>query len=381
MSKLFPTNDPSGLLEYSVVYTDRALNHMSQGFQGVMRDISGILKEVYGGKSAVVVPGSGTFGMEAVARQFATGKNALVLRNGWFSYRWTQIFEMGNIPANSTVLKAQKQGSDKQSPYAPAAIEEVVATILRDKPDLVFAPHVETASGIILPDAYLRAVADAIHSVGGMFVLDCIASGAMWVDMAATGVDVLVSAPQKGWTGTPGCAFVVLSELARSRIDATTSTSFACDLKKWLNIMETYESGAHAYHATMPTDSLAKNRDVMLETKAYGFAKAKAQQQQLGDDVRGLLAAKGIKSVAAKGFEAPGVVVSYTDDAGIQSSKKFLALGLQTAAGVPLMCDEGADFQTFRIGLFGLEKLQNIDRTVTTLNAAVDQVLVQPEHR
>ena len=344
MSKLFPTNDPSGLLEYSVVYTDRALNHMSQGFQGVMRDISGILKEVYGGKSAVVVPGSGTFGMEAVARQFATGKNVLVLRNGWFSYRWTQIFEMGNIPANSTVLKAQKQGSDKQSPYAPAAIEEVVATILRDKPDMVFAPHVETASGIMLPDAYLRAVADALHSVGGMFVLDCIASGAMWVDMAATGVDVLVSAPQKGWTGSPGCAFVVLSELARSRIDATTSTSFACDLKKWLNIMETYESGAHAYHATMPTDSLAKNRDVMLETKAYGFAKAKAQQQQLGDDVRGLLAAKGIKSVAAKGFEAPGVVVSYTEDAGIQSSKKFLALGLQTAAGVPLMCDEGADF-------------------------------------
>ena len=381
MSKLFPTNDPSGLLEYSVVYTDRALNHMSQGFQGVMRDISGILKEVYMGKSAIVVPGSGTFGMEAVARQFATDKNVLVLRNGWFSYRWTQIFEMGNIPANSTVLKAQKQGSDKQSPYAPATIEEVVATILRDKPDLVFAPHVETASGIILPDVYLRAVADAIHSVGGMFVLDCIASGAMWVDMAATGVDVLVSAPQKGWTGTPGCAFVVLSELARSRIDATTSTSFACDLKKWLNIMETYESGAHAYHATMPTDSLAKNRDVMLETKAYGFAKAKAQQQQLGDDVRGLLAAKGIKSVAAKGFEAPGVVVSYTDDAGIQSSKKFLALGLQTAAGVPLMCDEGADFQTFRIGLFGLEKLQNIDRTVTTLNAAIDQVLVQPEHR
>ena len=381
MSKLFPTNDPSGLLEYSVVYTDRALNHMSQGFQGVMRDISGILKEVYKGKSAIVVPGSGTFGMEAVARQFATGKKVLVLRNGWFSYRWTQIFEMGNIPASSTVLKAQKKGPDKQSPYAPATIEEVVATILRDKPDLVFAPHVETASGIILPDVYLRAVADAIHSVGGMFVLDCIASGAMWVDMAATGVDVLVSAPQKGWTGSPGCAFVVLSELARSRLDATTSTSFACDLKKWLNIMETYESGAHAYHTTMPTDALAKTRDVMLETKAYGFAKAKAQQQQLGDDVRGLLAAKGIKSVAAKGFEAPGVVVSYTEDAGIQSSKKFLALGLQTAAGVPLMCDEGADFQTFRIGLFGLEKLQNIDRTVTTLNAAVDQVLVQPEHR
>jgi aspartate aminotransferase-like enzyme len=378
LSNLFPQIDPNGLLEYSVVYTDRALNHMSQNFQGVMRDISAILKEAYNGHSAVVVPGSGTFGMEAVARQFATGKNVLVIRNGWFSYRWSQIFEMGSIPAATTVLKARRQGADKQSPYAPAPIDEVVATILRDKPAVVFAPHVETASGMLLPDAYIRAMADAVHSVGGMLVLDCIASGTIWVDMVTTGVDVLISAPQKGWSGSPCCALVVLSALARSRIDATTSTSFACDLKKWLQIMETYENGTHAYHTTLPTDALSHVRDTMQETRAYGFAKVRAEQQQLGDAVRALMLAKGFKSVAAAGFEAPGVVVSYTDDAGIQSSKKFLAQGLQTAAGVPLMCDEGADFQTFRIGLFGLDKLHNMDRTVQSLSTALLQVLASP---
>ncbi len=375
MSNLFPQIDPNGLLEYSVVYTDRALNHMSQNFQVVMRDVSSILKEVYNAKSALVVPGSGTYGMEAVARQFATGKNVLVIRNGWFSYRWTQIFEMGSIPTKETVLKARRQGNDKQSPFAPPPIEEVVATILSEKPAVVFAPHVETASGMILPEAYMRAVADAVHSVGGMFVLDCIASGTIWVDMVACGVDVLISAPQKGWSGSPCCALIAMSELARTRIDSTTSTSFACDLKKWLSIMETYEAGSHAYHTTMPTDALRRVRDTMLETKAYGFTKVKAEQQALGDAVRALLASHGIKSVAAAGFEAPGVVVSYTEDAGIQSSKKFLAVGLQTAAGVPLMCDEGADFQTFRIGLFGLDKLHNIERSVQSLNTALLQVL------
>ena len=375
MPNLFPEVDPNGLLEYSVVYTDRSLNHMSQNFQVVMRDVSSILKEVYNAKSAVVVPGSGTYGMEAVARQFATGKNVLVIRNGWFSYRWTQIFEMGGIPAKEMVLKARRQGSDKQSPFAPPPIEEVVATILSEKPAVVFAPHVETASGMILPEAYMRAVADAVHSVGGMFVLDCIASGTIWVDMVACGVDVLVSAPQKGWSGSPCCALIAMSELARTRIDSTTSTSFACDLKKWLSIMETYEAGSHAYHTTMPTDALRRVRDTMLETQAYGFSKVKAEQQALGDAVRAMLASHGIKSVAAAGFEAPGVVVSYTEDAGIQSSKKFLAVGLQTAAGVPLMCDEGADFQTFRIGLFGLDKLHNIERSVQSLHTALLQVL------
>ena len=374
MPGLLPHIDPDGLLEFSVVYTDRALNHMSKRFQGVMTDISSILKEVYCAKSAVLVPGSGTFGMEAVARQFATGKKALVIRNGWFSYRWTQIFDMGGIPAESTVLKARRTGTDNQSPWIPCPVDEVVATIRSKKPDVVFAPHVETAAGMILPDAYLKTVADAVHEVGGLMVLDCIASGAMWVDMQATGVDVLVSAPQKGWSGSPCCAMVCLSERARSAIDATTSTSFACDLKKWLQIMETYEGGGHAYHATMPTDALTRLREVMHETRAYGFAKVKAEQQALGAAVRQLFEARGFKSVAAEGFQAPGVVVSYTNDAGIQNSKKFLALGLQTAAGVPLQCDEPADFMSFRVGLFGLEKLHDPQRSVAHLAAALDSM-------
>ena len=375
MPGLLPNVDPDGLLEFSVVYTDRALNHMSKRFQNVMKDISGILKEVYHAKSAVLVPGSGTFGMEAVARQFATNKKTLVIRNGWFSYRWTQIFDMGNIPAESTVLKARRVGAGPQAPWIPCPVEEVVATIREKKPDLVFAPHVETAAGMILPDAYLRAVADAVHEVGGLFVLDCVASGTIWVDMVATGVDVLVTAPQKGWSGSPACAMVMLSERARKAIDGTTSTSFAADLKKWLQIMEAYEGGAHAYHTTMPTDALVRLDAVMRETRDYGFAKVKAEQQELGDKVRALFVRKGIKSVAAEGFQAPGVVVSYTTDPEIQNSKKFLAQGLQTASGVPLMCDEPADFQTFRVGLFGLDKLHNIDRTVKSLEKALDQVI------
>jgi aspartate aminotransferase-like enzyme len=372
MPGLLPNIDPDGLLEFSVVYTDRALNHMSKRCQGVMTDISRILKEVYHAQSAVLVPGSGTFGMEAVARQFATGKKTLVIRNGWFSYRWTQIFDMGSIPSESTVLKARRVGDDKQAPWIPCPVQEVVATIRAKKPDMVFAPHVETAAGMILPDDYLKAVADAVHEVGGLFVLDCIASGAMWVDMEATGVDVLVSAPQKGWSGSPCCAMVMLSPRARTAIDATTSTSFACDLKKWLQIMEIYEGGGHAYHATMPTDALMRLREVMQETRDYGFEKVKAEQVALGSAVRALFESRGIKSVAAEGFKAPGVVVSYTDDAGIQNSKKFLALGLQTAAGVPLQCDEPADFSSFRVGLFGLEKLHNVPRSVAHLAVALD---------
>ncbi len=375
MPGLLPHIDPQGLLEFSVVYTDRALNHMSQSFQGVMRDISGVLKTVYHAHSVALVPGSGTFGMEAVARQFATDRKVMVLRNGWFSYRWTQIFDMGKIPAESIVLKARRVGEGKQAPFAPAPIDEVVANIAAQKPAVVFAPHVETASGMLLPDAYLRAVADAVHAVGGLFVLDCIASGTIWVDMQACGVDVLVSAPQKGWSSSPCCAMVMLSERARKHIDGTTSSSFACDLKKWLQIMETYEGGGHAYHATMPTDALTKLRDTMLETQRYGFDKVRAEQQQLGDKVRALFVSRGIPSVAAPGFQAPGVVVSYTEDPEIQSGKKFLGQGLQTAAGVPLQCDEGADFQSFRVGLFGLEKLHNVDRTVQYLSAALDKVL------
>jgi aspartate aminotransferase-like enzyme len=375
MPGLLSNVDPDGLLEYSVVYTDRSLNHMSRSFQAVMCGISGILKQVYSARAAVVVPGSGTFGMEAVARQFGTGRHCMVIRNGWFSYRWTQIFEMGAIPSQSTVLKARRIADGKHAAFAPAPIDEVVASIREQRPDLVFAPHVETSSGIILPDAYLRAVADAVHAVGGLFVLDCIASGAIWVDMTATGVDVLISAPQKGWSGSPCCAFVMLSPLARERIDATTSTSYACDLRKWLQIMEAYENGGHAYHATLPTDALTRTFAVMQETQAYGFEKVRAEQQQLGDQVRALLVRHGFKSVAAPGFEAPGVVVSYTDDAGIHSGKKFIGQGLQTAAGVPLQCDEGADFSSFRIGLFGLDKLHNVERTVANLAQALSRIL------
>ncbi len=374
MPGLLPNVDPDGLLEFSVVYTDRSLNHMSRNFQGVMTDISTILKEVYNAPSAVLVPGSGTYGMEAVARQFAAGKHVMVLRNGWFSYRWTQIFDMGQIPASSTVLKARQQGVGAQAPWAPAPIAEVQASIAREKPALVFAPHVETASGMILPDNYLKAVADAVHAVGGLFVLDCIASGAMWVDMKATGVDVLISAPQKGWSSSPCCAMVMLSERARAAIEGTTSSSFACDLKKWLQIMETYEKGGHAYHATLPTDALTRLRAAMKETQAYGFAKVKAEQQDLGQKVRKLFEGRGLPSVAAEGFKAPGVVVSYTTDPDIQSGKKFMAQGLQTAAGVPLQCDEGADFMTFRVGLFGLEKWHQADRTVGQLAGALDRI-------
>ena len=377
MPGLLPLVDPHGLLEYSVVYTDRSLNHMSKDFQSVMRDISRLIKEVYHAHSAVLVPGSGTFGMEAVARQFATDKPVLVLRNGWFSYRWTQIFDMGRIPSSCTVLKARRLKAGAQEPFSPAPIAEVLRTIAAEKPAVVFAPHVETSCGMMLPNDYLRQVADAVHAVGGLFVLDCIASGAMWVDMQACGIDVLVTAPQKGWSSSPCCAMVALSERARQAIDGTTSTSFACDLKKWLQIMETYESGGHAYHATMPTDALKRLCAVMLESQALGFDRLRLAQAELGRKAREMLSRHGIPSVAAPGFEAPGVVVSYTQDPEVQSSKKFLAQGLQTAAGVPLQCDEGSDFMTFRIGLFGLEKLLNVDRTVDLLEGALEQVMPQ----
>ncbi len=375
MPALLPNIDPDGLLEYSVVFTDRSLNHMSQSFQAVMRDISGTLKSVYHANAVVVVPGGGTYAMEAVARQLATGRKCLVIRNGWFSFRWTQILDMGAIASEAKVLTAKPQQSGSKAAFAPAPIEEVVAEIRSAKPDMVFAPHVETSAGIILPDDYIKAVAAAVHEVGGLFVLDCIASGTIWVDMQATGVDVLISAPQKGWSASPCSGFVMLSEAGRAAVESSTSTSFACDLKKWHEIMQAYESGGHAYHATMPTDALASFAATMKETEAYGFDKVKSEQQELGDRVRALLAQKGFKSVAAVGFEAPGVVVSYTDDPDIKSGKKFAAAGLQVAAGVPLQCDEPADFQTFRIGLFGLDKLHNIDRTVQSLEEAIDNVL------
>lgn len=366
--------DPEGLEEFSVVFTDRSLNHMSARFQGVMRDISGLLKEVYKGSATALVPGGGSYAMEAVARQFGQG-SALIVRNGWFSYRWTQIFEAGGFAAETTVVMARQTGNGAKAPYAPPPVEEVIAKIHETKPDAVFAPHVETSAGIILPDDYITRIAAAAHEVGALMVLDCIASGCIWVDMEATGVDVLISAPQKGWSASPSAGVVVMGPRAEARLAETTSNSFALDLKKWRSIMAAYESGGHAYHATMPTDALVGFRDAMLETKAMGFEAAKAAQWALGRAVRAMLAEKGVTSVAAEGFAAPGVVVSYTDDPAVQNGSKFRELGLQIAAGVPLQVGESADFRTFRLGLFGLDKLKDVNATVARLRRAVDQVL------
>ena len=369
------TIDPDGMMEFSVVFTDRSLNHMSKAFQGVMNDTSSILKEVYQADHVAVIPGGGTFGMEAVARQFGNASHAFIVRNGWFSYRWTQIFDVGEFAAKTTVMKARQSGNDTRAPFAPAPIEDVVAAIREAKPDVVFAPHVETSAGIILPDDYLTALAAAAHEVGALMVLDCIASGCAWVDMKATGVDVLISAPQKGWSATPCAGLVMMSQRAVERMENTTANSFAVDLKKWHSIMQAYENGGHAYHATMPTDGLRAFRDTMIETRAYGFEKLKEAQWALGNAVRKLLVDRGIKSVAADGFGAPGVVVSYTDDAGVQNGSKFAAEGMQIAAGVPLQCDEPDDFQTFRLGLFGLDKLYDVDGTIARLKSVLDRVL------
>jgi aspartate aminotransferase-like enzyme len=374
MPGLRPDVDPKGLLEYSVVFTDRSLNHMSQTFQGVMRDIHAMLCAVYGAERAVVVPGGGTYAMEAVARQLATGAKVMVIRNGFFSYRWTQIFEAGSIPSEEIVLKARRQGEGAQAPFAPAPIEEVVARIRAERPALLFAPHVETASGMILPDAYVRAVADAVHEVGGLFVLDCIASGCVWVDMAASGVDVLISAPQKGWSAPPSAGLVMMNARALAACRAAKSTSFAVDLGKWLTIMEAYLGGGHAYHATMPTDALRALHAAMLETREIGFDRLAAALWEQGNAVRAMLAARGVHSVAADGFGAPGVVVSFTDDPEIQAGRKFAALGLQIAAGVPLMVDEGPDYRSFRLGLFGLDKLKDVSASLARLEAAFDRV-------
>ena len=375
MPGLLSNVDPDGLLEYSVVYTDRALNHMSQNFQEVMHEISSTLKQVYQAEGVVIVPGSGTFAMEAVARQFARNKKCLVVRNGWFSYRWTEIFDMGDIPAESIVMKAQAVDTSRQPAFAPASIEEVTSKITSEKPSIVFAPHVETSAGMILPVDYIKALGDAVHSVGGLLVLDCIASGAIWIDMKKTGVDILISAPQKGWSGPPCCGLVMMSEKAIEVMESTASDSYACDLKKWSQIMQAYINGGHAYHATMPTDALYRFCEVMKETVDTGLLKVRDRQQELGDKVRSLLETKGFKSVAASGFQSPGVVVSYTNDPEIKSGKKFKDAGLQIAAGVPLKCNEPNDFQTFRIGLFGLDKLQDINGTVDRLSRALDQIL------
>ncbi|UXX82323.1 aminotransferase class V-fold PLP-dependent enzyme [Roseovarius pelagicus] len=375
MTALLDTVDPDGLLEYSVVFTDRSLNHMSASFQQVMRDISGMLKEVYNADAVALVPGGGSYAMEAVARQFGADAHALIVRNGWFSYRWTQIFDAGKFTSEETVCMARQTGNGTTAPFAPAPIEEVTARIREARPDVVFAPHVETSAGLILPDDYVTALAAAAHEVGALMVLDCIASGCAWIDMQATGVDVLISAPQKGWSASPSAGLVMLSARAVERMEATTSNSFAIDLKKWHQIMAAYENGGHAYHATMPTDALRAFRDTMLETKEYGFKRLREAQWALGDGVRAMLADKGMTSVAADGFGAPGVVVTYTEDPDIQNGKKFAAEGMQIAAGVPLQCDEPEGFRTFRLGLFGLDKLYDVPAAQARLKSVLDKVL------
>ena len=377
MPGLLPNIDPDGLLEYSVVYTDRSLNHMSNSFQSVMNEVSTSLKKVYSAEAVVLVPGGGTYAMEAVARQFATDKSCLVLRNGWFSYRWSQILEMGDIPSEQVVLKASKISDGSQAPFKPVDVNEVVNQIKNQKPAIVFAPHVETSAGIILPDDYIQTVAEAVHSVGGIFVLDCIASGAIWVDMEKLGVDILVSAPQKGWSASPSFGMVMLSSNASKKIHETQSTSYSCDLLKWLQIMQAYENGGHAYHATMPTDAIKHFRDTINETAEFGFDNARQKQQELGDRVRGLLSKYNFISVAADGFLAPGVVVSYTSDKEIHNGSKFKDMGMQIAAGVPLKCNEGDDYQTFRLGLFGLDKLKDVDAAVGRLEVAFKQLMAQ----
>ena len=374
MPGLLPDVDPDGLLEFSVVFTDRSLNHMSQQFQQVMRDISSTLRDVYRAEAAVVVPGGGTYGMESIARQFATDAKCLVVRNGFFSFRWSQIIETGGLSEDLTVIRARRTGNEPTAPFAPPPIEEVTAAIRSQKPDVVFAPHVDTASGMLIPDEYIRDITAAVHEHGGLFVLDCVASGGVWVDMKACGVDVLLSAPQKGWSASPCAALVMLSEQALSRVADSSSSSFACDLGKWLDIMRAYENGGHAYHATLPTDALKQFRDTMQETVSFGLERFRDRQWDLGRKVRALLENRGYASVAAEGFQAPGVVVSYTDDPDIQNGSKFVPLGLQIAAGVPLMCDEGEDYRSFRIGLFGLDKLKDVERTATSLETALDRL-------
>ena len=370
--------DPNGLLEYSVVYTDRALNHMSKAFQEVMNDLLSNLKTVYNAEAAVIIPGSGTYGMEAVARQLTIDEDCLIIRNGWFSYRWTQILEKGKFAKSSTVLTAEREDDgDAPKPFAPVAIETAVAKIKADKPAVVYAPHVETSSGIILTADYIKALSEAVHSVGGLLVIDCIASGCVWLDMKDLGIDVLISAPQKGWSSTPCAGLVMLSDAAIKKVENTESNCFSLDLKQWLTVMRAYENGGHAYHATMPTDSLRQFRDTINEAKEIGFDKLCDAQWELGNRIRKVLEDKGIESVAAEGFKAPGVVVSYTERDDMHKGSAFAEAGMQIAAGVPLKVGEPDNFKTFRLGLFGLDKLTDVDGAVERFEKALDKVLAK----
>lgn len=366
--------------EYSVIHTNRSLNLMSDPFQRVMRDLNALLKTTYNADKVAIIPGSGTFGMEAVARQFATDEHVMVIRNGWFSYRWTEIFDMGDIPKSHTVLKATPvdPSTDQQHyQYAPYPVDEVVAKIYEERPSTLFCPHVETSTGIILPDDYIQKISAAMHDIGGLLVLDCIASGTVWADMKDLGVDVVISAPQKGWTG-PCCAgLVMMSERAHSKLETTKETSFAMSLKRWSAIMDTYEAGGFGYHTTMPTDALRDFHEISVETLKIGLPQLKQDQNELGKLARAELDKRGLRSVAAPGFEAPGVLVyhSPSDVANPEMMNKFKKNNLQIAMGVPWALDEPEGMKTFRMGLFGLDKLGDINGTVDTLTSALDPIL------
>ena len=374
MSLIDSKIDPNGLLEYSVVFTDRSLNHMSQSFQDVMRGLNHGLTNVYGAASCIIVPGGGTFAMESVARQFARNESVLIIRNGWFSYRWTQIFDQGNTTNHAEVARAIPSNTSAEQQFAPMPVDSICQEIRTNKPRLVVGPQVETSAGLLLPDNYIKQVAEAAHEAGAIFVLDCVAAGALWVDMRSLGVDVLITAPQKGWTATPCAGVVMLSELAIARLSETESDSFALDLKRWDGIMRAYLNGGHAYHATLPTDGLATFYQAYLEMVDIGIDSLKARQIKLGVSVRNMMNEFGFKSLAADGFQSPTVVVCHTTRDDLKNGSAFAAAGLQIAAGVPLQCGESDDLKTFRIGLFGIDKLMNEDRTLTHLRDCLKKI-------
>lgn len=367
--------DKDGLAEYSVVYTDRAVNHMSNKFQGTMNNLNSWLKEAYNAEATIMMPGSGTMGMEAVARQFANDKTAMVIRNGLFSMRWTQIFEQGKIPAKHIVHKARRVGEGAHAPFAPAPLEEVIASIKAEKPAVMMAPHVETSAGIILPDEYIMECAKAMHEVGGIFVLDGIASGCAWVDMKKLDIDAYITAPQKGWTGPACVGIVMLGERGLEHMKKTQSSSFIVDMNKWHAVMNAYIGGGHMYHLTMPTDALITFENIVRESREQiGLDVLEKKQWELGRRTVAALEAHGADIVAAEGFRAPSVVVAHTTRADIQNGSAFKACGMQVAGGVPLFIDEGDQYKSVRFGMLGIEKIMNGDATIATLEKTLEAV-------
>jgi aspartate aminotransferase-like enzyme len=372
--------------EYSVVYTDRVFNLMSPVFQEAMVTVSTELKACYKAAACVLIPGSGTYAMEAVARQFAWKKSVVIVRNGYFSYRWSDIMHVCELPAHETVIQAKPVDATEARPQlAPPSIESVVAAIREHKPALVCAPHVETSTGILLSKDYIRALSAATHEVGGLLCIDGIAAGMVWLDMVELGVDVYVTAPQKGWTGPACVGIAMLSEAGVKAAKHSQSNSFCCNLAQWLVVMDEYENKekkgpGFKYYTTLPTDAIMQFRDRILETKKIGYETTQKNMEELGRRVRAELAQRGFKSVAADGWGAPGVVVVYSHIDGAVA--KFKGAGLQIAGGVNWMLGQDKwahpidpTTATFRLGLFGIDKVQNVTECVTRLTKAVDSIV------